>query len=62
MLVGGVRIPPERMYLLNRTLDEEDWKRVPDEEAGNGYVALLDVFHQIHCLVSLLCFRLPGLC
>jgi hypothetical protein len=49
--VGGVRIPPEKMHLLNRTLDEEEWRMVPDE-AGGGYVALLDVFHQIHCLVS----------
>src|SRR5438876_8459147 len=61
MLVGGVRIPPEKMHLLNRTLDEEDWRMVPDE-AGGGYVALLDVFHQIHCLVSQLYLRLPELC
>ncbi|KAI9776101.1 MAG: hypothetical protein M1839_000614 [Geoglossum umbratile] len=45
---GGVRIPPEKMHLLNRTLGEEDWRMIPDE--AGGYVALLDVFHQIHCL------------
>jgi Mycotoxin biosynthesis protein UstYa len=60
MLVGGVRIPPEKMHLLNRTVGEGDWRMIPDE-AGGGYIALLDVFHQIHCLVSPFYLRLPEL-
>ncbi|CCF34128.1 hypothetical protein CH063_01083 [Colletotrichum higginsianum] len=44
----AVEIPPERLSGLNRS-EEDHLKHVP-EEVGDGYVALLEVFHQLHCL------------
>jgi hypothetical protein len=56
MLVGGVRISLENMHLPSLALCGGDWRRVPGE-AGGSYVALLDVFHQINCLVSPPCLH-----
>ncbi|KAJ0365779.1 hypothetical protein COL26b_011911 [Colletotrichum chrysophilum] len=44
----AVEIPPERLAGLNRS-EEDHLKHVP-EDVGDGYVALLEVFHQLHCL------------
>lgn len=41
-------IPEDKIRGLNRT-EEDHLKHVPPE-VGTGYVALLEVFHQLHCL------------
>ncbi|KAH8596830.1 hypothetical protein B0O99DRAFT_685309 [Bisporella sp. PMI_857] len=43
---GAVPIPENKMQYLNRTL-QETWSTQPD---GSGYRALIEVFHQLHCL------------
>lgn len=45
-----VLLPSEHMPDLNRH-DTTDYMRAPAGE-GDGYVASLEVFHQLHCLVS----------
>ena len=46
MTDGTVPIPADRMHLINRTADPK-WSANPD---GSGYRALIEVFHQLHCL------------
>ncbi len=45
----GSQFSAEGVARLNRTGDK--LMKVPDEKGG-GYSALLEVFHQIHCLAS----------
>ncbi|KDN68869.1 hypothetical protein CSUB01_11784 [Colletotrichum sublineola] len=44
----AVEIPEDKLAGLNRSL-EDNLERVPPE-VGTGFVALLEVFHQLHCL------------
>ncbi|KAH6649303.1 hypothetical protein F5144DRAFT_588054 [Chaetomium tenue] len=44
----AIEVPPERLRGLNRS-EADHLKHVPPE-VGTGYVALLEVFHQLHCL------------
>jgi hypothetical protein len=56
MLVDGVRIPEDKLHLLNRTADLGDGRKLkPIEDDEGGYHALIEVFHQLHCLVSPCC-------
>ncbi|KAK1982133.1 hypothetical protein LZ30DRAFT_656227 [Colletotrichum cereale] len=48
MVEHAIEIPPERLSGLNRS-EEDHLKHVP-AKVGDGYVALLEVFHQLHCL------------
>lgn len=50
MLEHGIEIGKDKIHLLNRT-EADRLKHVP-EEVGDGYVAILEVYHQLHCLVS----------
>jgi hypothetical protein len=47
----GIRIPEDKLPLLNRSSAMNMQKLIP--EAGPGYKGLLEVFHQLHCLVGL---------
>ncbi|EFQ24894.1 hypothetical protein CGRA01v4_06855 [Colletotrichum graminicola] len=44
----AVEIPQDKISGLNRS-EEDHLERVSEEE-GSGYVALIEVFHQLHCL------------
>ncbi|KAK2005354.1 hypothetical protein LZ32DRAFT_674356 [Colletotrichum eremochloae] len=44
----AVEIPEDKLAGLNRSL-EDNLERVPPD-VGTGFVALLEVFHQLHCL------------
>lgn len=46
----AVEIPLDKLHFANRT-EADHMKKVPPE-VGTGYVALIEVFHQLHCLVS----------
>lgn len=51
-LDGGVRITEDKLALLNRTADLGNGRHLkPVEDEKGGYHALLEVFHQLHCLV-----------
>ena len=45
----AVEIPASEIAGLNRS-ESDNLKHVP-EDVGTGYVAILEVFHQLHCLV-----------
>ena len=47
---GYINIPERDLIHLNRSVSGKEWQRLP-EELGGGYAALIDVFHQLHCLV-----------
>ncbi|KAK2050914.1 hypothetical protein LY76DRAFT_529540 [Colletotrichum caudatum] len=44
----AVEIPEDKIAGLNRSM-EDNLEHVPPE-VGTGYVALIEVFHQLHCL------------
>ncbi len=46
----GIKIESWQMTMLNRT-NLDMYEKVKPEQ-GDGYVALLEVHHQLHCLVS----------
>jgi hypothetical protein len=49
----GVRIPENKLYLINRTADLGNGKHLkPVEDEEGGYHSMFEVFHQLHCLVS----------
>lgn len=48
-LEHGIEVPLDKLAGLNRT-DADHIKHVP-EKVGTGYVGILEVFHQLHCLV-----------
>lgn len=49
---GGVRITDDKLPLLNRTADLGSGRHLkPVEDGKGGYHALIEVFHQLHCLV-----------
>lgn len=45
----AVEIPADKIAGLNRS-ESDNLKHVP-EDVGTGYVAIIEVFHQLHCLV-----------
>lgn len=47
---GAVKVPEEKLSSTNKSA-AVNWRRTP-KECGSGYAALVDVFHQLHCLVS----------
>ena len=47
---GAVDIPEDKFSTTNKSA-AVNWRRTP-KEYGGGYAALIDVFHQLHCLVS----------
>lgn len=47
---GGIEITADKLPLLNRSAETAPWKPTAD---GKGYHALIEVFHQLHCLVCL---------
>ena len=47
---GAVNIPEDKFSTTNKSA-AVNWRRTP-KEYGGGYAALIDVFHQLHCLVS----------
>ncbi|KAK1994771.1 hypothetical protein LX36DRAFT_583761 [Colletotrichum falcatum] len=50
---GGIWVTEEEVKLLNMTdLPEMPFHRIPEEQGG-GYLAMLEVFHLLHCLNSL---------
>jgi len=49
----GVRIPENKLHLINRTVDLGNGKHLkPVEDKEGGYHSMFEVFHQLHCLVS----------
>jgi hypothetical protein len=48
-LEHAIEIPEDKIAGLNRT-EADNLKHVP-ADVGTGYVAILEVFHQLHCLV-----------
>jgi hypothetical protein len=48
---GGISIPADKFPSYNRS-NEREFQRVPPEKGG-GYAAMIEGFHQLHCLVSL---------
>ena len=55
--VGAINVPYDKLGELNKS-EEVSWKRVSPEHGG-GVSALIEVFHQIHCLVRP-CRRAPA--
>ena len=55
--VGAINVPYDKLSELNKS-EEVSWKRVSPEHGG-GVSALIEVFHQIHCLVRP-CRRAPA--
>lgn len=52
-LDSGIRIPEDKLPLLNRTVNLGDGKTLrPVTDGSGGYHAMVEVFHQLHCLVS----------
>jgi hypothetical protein len=52
--VNGVRFPEERLHSINRTYDLGGGRKPRKANDGKGgYHVIIDVFHQLHCLVSL---------
>ena len=50
---NGVNIPKNRLSALNRTEDLGDGRSLKKSEDNDGdFSALIEVFHQLHCLVS----------
>ncbi|KAI9686436.1 MAG: hypothetical protein M1822_003783 [Bathelium mastoideum] len=47
---GGIEIPKEKIGELNRTEDLTYKGTLKPSPSGNGYHALIEVFHQLHCL------------
>lgn len=45
----GIEIPTEKLSELNKS-DADHLQHVPPE-VGEGYIGLIEVFHQLHCLV-----------
>jgi hypothetical protein len=45
----AIEVPLDKLHFHNRT--EADHMRKVPPEVGTGYVALIEVFHQLHCLV-----------
>ena len=46
----AIEVPENEIAGLNRS-EADHLKHVP-EDVGTGYVGILEVFHQLHCLVS----------
>ena len=46
----AIEVPENEIAGLNRS--EADHLRHVPEDVGTGYVGMLEVFHQLHCLVS----------
>ncbi|KUJ15076.1 uncharacterized protein LY89DRAFT_589180 [Mollisia scopiformis] len=44
----AIEVPEDKIHGLNRT-EADHLRRVPSD-VGTGYVALIEVFHQLHCL------------
>lgn len=51
---GGIWITEQEREALNITGTAENPLHKIPEEHGGGYLAMLEVFHLLHCLVSLL--------
>jgi hypothetical protein len=49
ILEHAIEVPVSEIEGLNRSTADH-LKHVP-ENVGTGYVAMLEVFHQLHCLV-----------
>jgi hypothetical protein len=49
--IPGIRVHEEELKKLNRPTDLKKYHKLP-EEKGGGYLAMLEVFHLLHCLVS----------
>ena len=47
---GAVDIPKDKFFTTNKSAAVKG-RRTP-KEYGGGYLALIDIFHQLHCLVS----------
>lgn len=47
---GTVKLPDGKFATMNKS--STNYMRVP-KEAGDGYAVMIDVFHQLHCLVRL---------
>ncbi len=52
--IPGIRVYDGELKTLNRPTDLKKYHKLP-EESGGGYLAMLEVFHLLHCLVSRLC-------
>ena len=47
----AINIPAQKLPLLDKDPEVTEFMRTP-VEAGGGYAAMLEVHHQLHCLVS----------
>jgi hypothetical protein len=57
---GPFRIPEEEVAGLNRSADLGGGKAlIPADDGSGGYLAMIEVFHQLHCLVSALSCLTP---
>ncbi|KAF8848508.1 hypothetical protein BDZ45DRAFT_698341 [Acephala macrosclerotiorum] len=45
------KIPEDKLPYLNRSHDPSDLRHVP-ENVGTGYIAIIEVSHQLHCLLA----------
>lgn len=50
ILEHAIEVPVDKIRGLNRT-EADRMKHVPSE-IGTGYIGFVEVFHQLHCLVS----------
>jgi hypothetical protein len=49
--VPALRVYEDELQTLNRSRGTKNYHRLP-EDTGGGYLAMLEVFHLLHCLVS----------
>lgn len=49
--VPGVRVYENELQVLNRSIGARKYHKLP-EKNGGGFLAMLEVFHLLHCLVS----------
>jgi hypothetical protein len=53
----SIRVPNDKLYLLNKSIDEA-FVAAPHQEGGDDTAALIEMFHKLHCVVSIVSDRL----
>lgn len=50
LIRGGIEVPADKLERMNKTKTGLSYKHVP-QDVGTGYVAQVEVLHQLHCVV-----------
>ena len=57
----SIEVPKEKLVLLNRSEADGEGYRHVDDDPGKGYIAMLSVVHELHCLVRWFSKEEPGI-